>query len=573
MKNSGSKISGYALAVLAFLCIQVSCINQDYDMKKVVSGESTLFENISLPVGNIEKISISEILSFEDAPYLHKDSSGDYYLNILSDSQSSSFTIPDILMQEEVKFEDIIVNFSTGVFGGIDVSKLPDTKISYSSLNSNRLLDTFMPINIDAKLPSEIKGIKDVSLDTHLMCNFEVNGALYVSEGFQMIFPDYIYLSKDCETADYEIINEHILQFRSDTRIDADHPLVLTLDFSRISVPEGSIEGSIFHVEDEVEIKGDFYIMTSDYPSIPNTIRFVMHLSMNELSINSAEVKLDVDMDVPEDEIIISGIPELLKGDGICADIYNPQISMKISNSTPLSFSINAEIGSDEVAEAVRITQEDGVHVDADAVSTYLISNHPVSVPSGTVNIVKPQLGEIVRILPEKLYISEFNIITSDEYVTLETGVEYKAEVEYDLTMPLSFGDRLYLSFEQNIENLSLNAMLKSVLFEMDMVNTIPVDFDLKAVCIDEYGNEVSGTKVEMDKTIAAGSHESPTVTPLVLRISNDAGKINIDGLKLKLTAKAGDKKFTGINLNENQGLEIRNISMTLPDGIGLEIK
>ena len=102
-------------------------------------------------------------------------------------------------------------------------------------------------------------------------------------------------------------------------------------------------------------------------------------------------------------------------------------------------------------------------------------------------------------------------------------------------------------------------------------MNSIPVDFVLSAVCIDQNGNEVSETEVSLDKEIKAGSQYSPVTTSLKLEIRNKTGKLQIEGLRLTMQANAPDAEFVGIPLNENQGFEIKDLFITLPDGIGLE--
>ena len=143
------------------------------------------------------------------------------------------------------------------------------------------------------------------------------------------------------------------------------------------------------------------------------------------------------------------------------------------------------------------------------------------------------------------------------------------------MSSQLAFGEDLYLSLVQDIKdlNLSLEADIRSAKISMDIVNSIPVDFAIEAVCLDAAGNKINSTKVSIDKTIAAGSHTSPTSTPVVLAIENNAAQFNVASLRLSLTATSSNPAFYGVCLNRNQGLEINNIVLTLPDGIGVELK
>ena len=79
--------------------------------------------------------------------------------------------------------------------------------------------------------------------------------------------------------------------------------------------------------------------------------------------------------------------------------------------------------------------------------------------------------------------------------------------------------------------------------------------------------------KVSVDKVIAAGSQASPATTPVVLRIENTDGTFNVNSLRLTLTATSVNPEYHGVCLNRNQGLEINDIVLRLPDGIGVELK
>ena len=156
------------------------------------------------------------------------------------------------------------------------------------------------------------------------------------------------------------------------------------------------------------------------------------------------------------------------------------------------------------------------------------------------------------------------------EYVTVEVGKEYEASVEYAVTSPLSFGENLSLVITQEIENLglTLEAGINSAMIELNLINSIPVDFELSAICLDALGNEDESTRLSIDKTIKAGSHLSPSVNPLKLEIRDSDGRLNVDALRMTLHAKAPAAEFIGVPLNANQGIEIKDIVLTLPEGI-----
>ena len=60
---------GHALAVLAFSVFLSSCVNPEYDLENVEMDGATLLENISLPIGSVEKLTLEKVLfSNEEMP-------------------------------------------------------------------------------------------------------------------------------------------------------------------------------------------------------------------------------------------------------------------------------------------------------------------------------------------------------------------------------------------------------------------------------------------------------------------------------------------------------------------------
>lgn len=73
-------------ACIPVLCI-ISCVNDDYDFSKEIDLNANLFQNTSIPVGNIEKISVSDLLKnySENESYLTYDSNGDLGIDFTGD--------------------------------------------------------------------------------------------------------------------------------------------------------------------------------------------------------------------------------------------------------------------------------------------------------------------------------------------------------------------------------------------------------------------------------------------------------------------------------------------------------
>jgi hypothetical protein len=85
----------------------------------------------------------------------------------------------------------------------------------------------------------------------------------------------------------------------------------------------------------------------------------------------------------------------------------------------------------------------------------------------------------------------------------------------------------------------------------------------LDAQAIDADGNVIGGISATVDKTIKAGTLESPTVNPVQI-IFTCQGKLSFEGIRLTVTADSPAEA----PLNDNQYLIFDNISLHLPEGI-----
>lgn len=575
---------GYIVCILSLSCILHSCVNPDYDLENVVMEEATLFENISLPVGDVEKMTIEKVLftNGEVPSTIRKDQNGDMHIDLFDDSIAKSFSIPASFKIDDINLQSSYVNLNTGLLAGQNTSSIPETEVTFSSLNGNKPFTLQMPLDITEDLPAEIHDVRSLTLDASVECLLSTSSTpITIKYGSKITFPEYVYIEHTSSSTVYTVLNDHVISFLTNYRIAASSPLAIKVGLKKIELPAGSVTGEDgkrkFSINDHVTVTGDFSFNTKDIAIVPEKVSLGVSANLSRMSVKNAELSLDVNMNLPDQEMEIGEIPDLLKGDNVCVDLYNPQISMRVANYTPLSCSMTADLtatlsnGNDT---RLSITKEDGVSMPAHTICSYLISRRQMTPgSSGTVNIVKPAIGELIKNVPDVIKFNNCNIITSKDFVNVLVGQNYSVAFDYSVSSPLAFGEDLSLSFTQDVENLGLelDVNVKSVVFEMNLINSIPVDFNLSAICLDALGNEVSETKVTLDKEIKAGSHVSPTTTAIKLELKNPKGKMNVDGLRLVMKATAPEAEFVGVPLNVDQGFEIKDIVLTLPDGIGVE--
>lgn len=577
----------YALNILpALFLFSTSCVNKEYDINKDIVTDATLFEGIALPLGDIKKIEIEDILFGNDSEIkgLYANNDGDYHIDFTSGEFSASIDVPEFSL-EGIRLEDQSIIFGTNGYAGLNTSNIPAFTIAYSDVVPGGLKFN-MDITLDKEIPSEIVSISDIYLDASLSCNFSVTeGVLYVKEGFEIEFPDYITISEGNDAYDYEVVDSHIIRFVRDAAVDNSSPLSLDMNLDAISLPSeffvSKPDGTRWlQVDDVVKVNGDFYIRSQDFAVVPELVKLVMYVEMDELEVVEAKVSMDMNLEIQDEEFDLSDIPEIMKGDNVCIDLYNPMIHMGVGNTSPFSFLINADItayGGNEYS--VHLGNEnadasDAIYVAADSRSEYVVSRRQVqNLAQGQKNIVVPEFGDIIKEIPESISIHDINVKSSTGSAVIRPGSTYEASVSYRMTSPLAFDDDFYIKYSLDLENLDLyfeDAWVRSAEIRMNIINSIPIDFKISAKCLDSDGNVRNDISVTLNESIKAGSHKNPVDNAIVIRLDNESEELNLSALRLTLKATSTDPDMAGVCLNCNQGFEIKDVVIALPDGVGV---
>jgi hypothetical protein len=158
------------------------------------------------------------------------------------------------------------------------------------------------------------------------------------------------------------------------------------------------------------------------------------------------------------------------------------------------------------------------------------------------------------------------NVEPQDEYIDIVPGSVYGISLDYEFIAPLSFGPDFRLDITEDIHNLNVDIQevnVNKVVLKLDAINTIPLTFMLAAQAIDAEGNVVEEISAFIDKTIDAGTIDSPSVDPVQITFTSQ-GKLSFEGVRLRVTADSPAEA----PLNENQYFMFDNISLHLPDGI-----
>ena len=155
-------------------------------------------------------------------------------------------------------------------------------------------------------------------------------------------------------------------------------------------------------------------------------------------------------------------------------------------------------------------------------------------------------------------------------FVMVDAGSRFDMVIAYDFMTPLAFGEDLSIDFSYDMElGSDASSGMTSLILSMNMENTIPLELNITGTALDAEGNEIEDADVALEVEIAGGTVDSPAVTPVQVVIS-EASK-PVSKLRLQIEATSSED-LEGEVLNVEQGLNLKDMVITLPDGISLDL-
>lgn len=581
-------MNNFRFALCGLGVLLVSCINNDYDLNKELDTTVKILEDVTIPIGDLEKFSIEDILKTSDTNSgIETDpTTGNLSFSFKSDEPTeTTFSVPafDIPFKTGGTFgEDYAITIETGEFAGMDGTRLNE-QLHFLDHSVER------PIGVDAgySLPAEILDIKYVELDMLLDYKLQVtDGVVHLAEGFIIDFPDWMTIAK-ADNSDAYILenqgdNKNVIRFLSDVRVDSKHPYILDLKLSKVDFPEGCISNGKISLDEsdaanKIIASGDIYLNTKDFPKIPERMSVSMHIEFADMEVKSAYLSVNASLDVETQEMPPIEYPDFFSQEGTVIDLYDAFLNFDVNNSLPLSLSLNADfIGYKNNTQVV------SMHIGEDA-----NGKNPVVIAASDItdlnfskrgqdgNIALPEIGDLLTKLPEKIVVSNVNVTAAKDYITIIPGTTYSCSFGYGFYAPLAFGQDFRFEYKMPIENLELDLEdigASGIAMTFKAENTIPLRFDLDTEVLDGNGNPIENMTCSVEGSLLPGTVASPNHSDITIKLNAPAGTINETkslNLVLKATCPA---EYAGIALNKDQGLKISDLAIMLPDGITMPL-
>lgn len=563
-----------SIALLISLVFLASCVNENYDLTNINLDCLSGLKGISVPVGSTERFVLSEMIPEDLGDFdISVDQDGNLMLSIEGYLESEEISVPYFSLEGyyDDKIETTTV-LDPIYISGIDIN--PDFISEPVQFND-------IVYNVDihqTDIPKEIIDVRYADVTSLITISFTYDASLFpfekvwISEGSSVTFPECVIL--DDAPAGFERVSDHKLLFKDDFPVlpsgsHADFPIV-GVDFTKLPADQGFIARGKFSLNFDVVVSGSIYLKAKDCKQ-EGIFRpeFGSVIALEKAVINSitASVEIDAKMKSIEQEFILENVPEYLRGDATCLDFNSLRLNLSINNGLPFngllstSFATFLQDGQNPLWE----TSIDDLLIPSLSSISYSLSEDATGAPEGFTNLAVSGLNSVFRTIPDS-YMVKGNVEPQDEYIDIVPGSVYGISLDYEFIAPLSFGPDFRLDITEDIHNLNVDIQevnVNKVVLKLDAINTIPLTFMLAAQAIDAEGNVVEEISASIDKTIDAGTIDSPSVDPVQITFTSQ-GKLSFEGVRLRVTADSPAEA----PLNENQYFMFDNISLHLPDGI-----
>ena len=600
------------------------CVNEQYDLNKGIDMTIGADVNISVPVGSTEFIEIGDFLKIEESEnnmIFMDETTGDYYLSFAGKEPfSTTIEVPEINLgkteSETVTVNlDIRENADLKDFIGEPIDKALIDMIGRSEFEFDIPPTTQMPITIDEELPEQVKDIRKINLNTAINFNFSISeGATSLSD-IVIVFPEFMTVEPADSQTGVTVSEGHKVSVNLPFRIESGKQtavsiIIKEIDFDKMPVGMGvvSVDGKnkvIIGTESEpvtVDVSGKIKIDLDDFSQVPAKVGVIMDISLDQLVVESAEVKIDASETVDDQNIEVGELPEFLTSNTVLLDVYNPVIRLDVKNGSPLAASLDADIDAFIGEES---TLDSPIHIGANGnPGTEPISISPNTDASifvsrrgehdnpqpGDIDIEVPAIADLIKTVPEKLTISNIAInADSDSYLSVSPGESYECSVAYGVSAWMAFGPDLLIEYSTDIKDLNeaLNPGgdgetsgegqeqggldyeidLRNVEIKFNLHNSIPLNVALKAEPIDVEGNVMTDVEVRLTGEVKSGSAENPAVCPMAINLKATLESIKtFDGIKLTIKGTSSEETV-GVVLNSKQGIQLTDVSAKVSAG------
>lgn len=575
MKNKSNQGKAILLATL-LLGGTTSCFDDSYDLNKDIDMTINVGgENLAFPVGSTEKVTLDKIIEIEEGDDLQTDANGAYHLLKSGEIDDVNTRVEPVTVQAtdtEIDPIEVANESDFEAAGGLEISTEREQSKEIETHAENvdeavkeiyKLTPNTTPINITLAKDGNI-GLE--TLNAKVTITF--SPVLQIDEA-----PD----------------NKVIFDL---TEVDLrDGDFTYTVHLKNITFGDGT-KGNGRVIGDDrrvdisenvtVSVKAD--IVAAEVPA-DGTLTLTPIIRIGEMEVVQVEGIIDPTLDESTSSMELTGLPDFLENDETKLDIANPIFTFHANNPLNTPVEITGILSGSKNGQPVNNSEVKIRGEGTDPIilqpgdNTIALSRLGEGGPEGAVNIEVSDINNLIQTIPDVVNVSIQPSVNSQEYYTVDLDKTYTVSCDYDIDIPLAFGAKLNIVYEETIEDLGgdlEDVDFSKAVLSASVDNTIPLALELpdeNVEVLDANGQKIEGIQVKVTGNIAAGNGtDQPVTSKLDIQLeTTQPGTLNqLDAIKLKIVAASGGKE--GIQLYDTQWLQLKDIKLKVPNGVKVDL-
>lgn len=570
-----------AVSLLTSAGAVTSCVDSSYDLKEDIDLTISVGgENLTVPVGETEKITLDKIIEIEEGDDLQLVN-GEYHLIKEDAAKESTTNVQSVTIKES--------SSSINALTYTDITASSSTPVS-ATATSTGTVDAATAENIDEAV-KEIGRVEPKSdAIPNLVFTLTPSGS-YTSLTITLMslnLPTYLILNTTgMEGVSFDNEN-HTLTLTNITTTA--NPYTLSIPITSYDFLDENGKGVTISDDHKFISGNDTPITINSNISVTNysgSGAFILtpNITVQEMQVGNIYGLLKPDIEETESTSTINGVPDFLKDDETTLDISNPIISFTANN--PLNTEIALQVTMTSTKNNATIgnvaVDKSKVIVPANAKGHTITLARKESGVTSDQEIIVDELNQLVTKVPDNIKVVIKAEVYYDYYFDMAPETTYTVEeVPYKVDIPLAFGENLKILYEETIDDFDLDldetVEIDTLVLSITADNTIPLELEIRnenVVPMDANGNTLENIQTTVSGTIAAstgGTDATMSTSNLsITMVGTEKNAFNqLDGISFKVTSVSG--QATDVQLLSTQWLQLRDMKLKVPHGIKIDL-
>lgn len=573
----------------------ISCIDNTYDISgNNLNKDITIFnEGVSIPAGNIKKISIGEILDIENSENIKTDDiTGDYYFIESGTTNSSyNFNVGSANIESMSTKLDKYLTANNPFYG----SGTGDITFPYSDPTLGEIESFKLKVNIDSTtpednykiiytdIPNEILYLKKATINkTALPITITIDELGTVTDKITLTNNFLVRIPNIIISDDPNIIkingNQYLNLEGKIIYVDKNNNGILhyNLPITGFDAKENAYEiiDNTLSITDKLDVEGymELKLLKS---TAPKNIQLPIKIDTEKISpeIKKITGRFNIQIDPINENINTekNDIPDFLTGKDACIDIAHACVELDLTGEIPINLILNGSmqaLNNDNYINNEKI-EFDNILLSQDT-HKIIISDNGIE-KDGYKPIIIKDMNNLLKYIPDQIDMNVNGEPDKENFYEIEVNYDYSNKFDYVIKAPLQFGNELKIVYNDTINDFhdtlkdysSQNAIIKGTL-EYD----IPANASITAYAIDINGNRLDGIDVMVspEKLNKGDNNISIQVTADNREVISEL----FDGVNIQFTITNKDGYEMPINIKNN--IIFKDLKLKILGGLSINV-